>query len=204
MPTNTPLARRALAAVYARVSRLPVLGFRAEREYEHLRALHRETRALLSDPDAQPFEVRPDVSGWSPAQHVEHTAQINQSVLRWLHEQCDGGATPGDADRAGRPPGTPNAIGCVLLLAGRMPRGRARTPSEFEPPERPKREVVEAAVEESEALLDGLKACLPGLSRLTGRRKHPRMGRLDPREWLRFARMHTRHHQHIVREIVEK
>lgn len=154
-----------------------------------------EARALLGDPQAQPFEAVPAVSSWSPAQHFFHMATIADGVLQWIGTQCENDEAPGTA-------GGPNRAGYVVLLTGRIPRGIARTPSRFEPPERPERATLERLFDDNLEALRTLEPCLPRLPVLDGRMKHPHLGRLNPREWLRFVHVHTNHHQRIVRKIV--
>lgn len=185
------------------LSRLPVVGFRPVQDHERLCALQAESEALLEDASAAPFEAAPAVSGWTPAQHLFHAASIDRSVFAWLRGQCDDAEATARASAAdSSAEGGPNVTGQLLLLFGRFPRGRAQAPERFVPPAPVGREALAELLAENRTALHALWRCLPRIDALEGRRKHPVMGRLNPREWLRFARIHTGHHQRIVREII--
>jgi hypothetical protein len=75
------LLREVSAVLFDRLSRLPVLGFSAEREFEGLRALREEAQALLLDDAVRFFEAAPAGSDWSPAQHIFHNQRIVREIV---------------------------------------------------------------------------------------------------------------------------
>lgn len=167
----------------------------ALREHQKLERLYDEAAPLIDGPDARLFGHAPAVSGWTPAQHLHHFAQINGGIFDWLKAQCDG-AAPETAS------GRPNLLGYVLLSVGRLPRGRAPSPRRFVPPDAVARAELEPLVRRGGAALHALAACAPHMKRLAGRQKHPRMGLLNATQWMRFAQMHTHHHLRIVRDML--
>lgn len=135
------------------------------------------------------------VSGWSPAQHLHHVADINRRILDQL---ATGGA--GASDDAGS--GRPNLAGYVLLTLGRLPRGRGRSPEAFRPPDAVDLEELAQRIGANRMQLDQLADRLDTLRHADSRFPHPVLGKLDSSEWLRFARIHTGHHHHIIRDIM--
>lgn len=167
----------------------------APREHRKLERLYDEAADLVYESGVRLFGRAPAVSGWTPAQHLHHLAQINGSLFDWLTAQCDG-AAPMAAQ------GRPNVLGYVLLFVGRLPRGRAQSPRRFVPPGAVARAALVTLVRRGRDALRALADCAPRMKRLEGRQKHPHMGFLSAPQWMRFAWMHTRHHVHIVRDIL--
>jgi hypothetical protein len=188
-----PLAPHAVAAMP------PALFFDAVAEHDALATLFAEAAAWRDDPDAPLHASVPDVSSWSPAQHLHHVAQINAGVLAWVA----GVAVPaGSAADAPEADGTPTATGRMLLAAGRIPRGQGQSPAALVPPDDVPAERLAARLTEQQARLDALAPHLDALGALTARRKHPVFGLLNATQWLRFCRVHTDHHHRIIRDIL--
>ena len=160
------------------------------------------------------------VSDWSPAQHLHHVAVINQRIADQLLKGDHGapGAAvkaqprnsricvrfwPGDGDGApGAAAGRPNVAGYLVLLMGRLPRGRGRSPDAFRPPDTVDREALVRRIDGNRRLIDELADQLGTLRQSDWRSRHPVLGYFDASEWLRFARIHTAHHHRIIRDIM--
>ena len=170
-----------------------MFGINPRKEYRRLQAVHEAARQRLDDPEARLQEARPEVSGWSPAQHLHHMALVNAAAVgqlcRWVHGEV--------ATQEGRP----NAAGRLILWRGRLPRGRGRAPEAFHPDAAPDGDMLERALTESRSHLEALAPYLDVLRRCPGGVPHPVLGVLTAMQWLRFARIHAEHHLAIVRDI---
>jgi hypothetical protein len=171
-----------------------MFGIDARREYRLLQAFYDEAQALLAWPEARLLQPVTEVSAWSAARHLTHVALINEKILTGLLRACRGEAelsTEGGVAPAG----------LFVLVLGRIPRGRARTPAAFEPPEALTQEDVATHLARSRAVLTDLEPHLPELPRLKGRMRHPMLGMLNGQQFLRFARLHARHHLAIAHDV---
>jgi hypothetical protein len=138
-------------------------------------------RAAASDASAQ----APDVSAWSVGMHVHHCSLAMEMVCGALVESGD---EP--------PPDRLNLIGTVVLLMGRIPRGRGRAPAgSVPPPDLPEADLL-AGLQEAEARLRRASE-LPDRAWF----RHFAFGVLNRNQALRFVRVHNRHHLRIVRDI---
>lgn len=144
--------------------------------------------ALLTLGDDGVGKLRPKVSGWSIAQQLDHLLRSIVLASDFLLEDRD------------RPPRGINLLGRVLLLAGRIPRGRAKAPERLVGR---KRTVDELREELGEAR--GRIGALAARSDLPGDRSprvpHPYFGGLTPTQAVLFIGIHTDHHLRIAEEI---
>lgn len=154
-----------------------------------------QAQQWISRDDAVLFDAVPLVSDWSPAQHLHHVAAVNRRILDQLMQAEDAAS----CDAAGRP----NIAGYVVLLMGRLPRGRGRSPAPFRPPDAVDRDALAYDVDANREQLDRLADHLDGLRRSDRRFPHSLLGDFDASEWIRFARIHTGHHHRIVRDILD-
>lgn len=168
------------------------------------RILERMTRqvdelAELAAGDAARLARRAaDVSGWSVGEHLQHLALTDLAVLGAIerHERGESiGATGVKTTRRGI-----SLVGRVVLLFGRIPRGRGRAPELVRPVdftvERLRRDLADVS-----RRLAALVADPARVDRSTARAPHPVFGSLSASEWMRFLVIHHRHHQRIVRDI---
>lgn len=137
----------------------------------------------------RPDVSAPAVSGWSIHRQVEHSAIAVREILGVVHQLLAGGGEMG---------GRVGPTGALILLTGWIPRGKAQAPEVVMPAETPDVGAIRAAITEARRLA-ATAAPAPG-----GRRfLHPALGPMNARQWLRFARIHTRHHLKIVRDIAK-
>lgn len=141
-------------------------------------------------------EPRPEISGWSPAQHLFHVFIANELSLRNALSLARGRGMLIKAFESVGPY-------TEAVLGGRsIPRGVARAPRFVAPPERVdlaflktlcagNRADLARARDEVDAIV-AAPLCVP----------HQLLGDLDARQWLRFADVHTAHHAAIVAEIL--
>ena len=166
---------------------------RIRREHRAWRRLTERAQQWVEAPAPFLFDTVERVSGWSPAQHLDHLASTNVLILRWLTRQAE---NP-DVDGEGRP----NVAGYLVLTLGRFPRGRGRAPAAFHPSDAVDPDDLARRMAENRAMLDALSPRLDALQRAKGRLNHPALGQLDAGEWLRFGHIHTAHHHRIIRDI---
>ncbi|HEX8170294.1 MAG TPA: DinB family protein [Thermoanaerobaculia bacterium] len=128
---------------------------------------------------------RSEVSGWTPAQHLDHLTQVTASMLRAIAA-------------AKRQPSRISLLGRVILLAGYIPRGKGQAPASLHGRTIAREELLAGidAVERQLAALDR-KALTSGEAVVP----HPRFGGLTALQALRFAVVHTEHHLKIIRDI---
>ncbi|MBI1290880.1 hypothetical protein GC173_06500 [bacterium] len=174
---------------------IPIL---IERELKKLAEDIGTIRGILAWPEPRLYTVEEDLSLWSPVQQVHHAALVVRAVLERI-EVLYADESP-EILRSGRPTGR----GYAVLLFGRIPRGRGRSPEPYiSPPETTRAEVEEllktvdkqlqVAVERARYLYD-----------VKGRWPHPVLGAFNCAEWVRFLRVHTDHHLEIAEQIGEK
>jgi hypothetical protein len=155
-----------------------------------LRAQLGELRAVAQLPEAQLFTVRQQVSGWSPAEHLDHTVKVAQSVI---HRIGDAAAEPS--------PRKMSMIGRAVLLFGWIPRGKGKAPERLRG--------VLCTVEDLEARIARYESALATVTAPTAAAArlpivpHPRFGGLTPAEAVRFVAVHTRHHLRIVADVLK-
>jgi len=144
--------------------------------------------ALLALGDDGVATLRPEVSGWSIAQQLDHLLRSIVLGSAYLLEEKD------------RPARGINLLGRILLLVGRIPRGRARSPERLvgKP-----RTVAELREELAEA-----RRCIAAFgdrrdlaAERTPRVPHPYFGGLTPTQAVAFIGIHTDHHLRIAEEI---
>lgn len=175
---------------------------RTAREQDRLLELVQQGETWAGAPDRLLFGEAPAVSDWTPAQHLAHATAVNRAVLlqirRYLLGDQDLSATPDHVAETGRP----DLGGYLVLLLGRLPRGRARSPRRFRPPERVNRGDLQDDLAAVRSALEALDpAALDASSRCA---RHPRLGMMRAPEWIRFAGIHTRHHHRIIRDVLDR
>ncbi|HYI08940.1 MAG TPA: DinB family protein [Thermoanaerobaculia bacterium] len=156
-----------------------------------LRAQLPELRAIAQLPEEHLFAVKQQVSGWCPAEHLDHTVKVAQSIVYRL------------ADATAEP--SPRGIsfaGRAVLLLGWIPRGVGKAPERLR--------AVRCSVTDLEARIGRYETALAAVTVPAGTAArlpivpHPRFGGLTPAEAMRFAAVHTRHHLRIVADVLKR
>jgi DinB superfamily len=163
--------------------------FSATRSISRVRTQLARMRELAARPDGELFAAAP-CSGWSPSEHIDHSIRVCASiVLRIL----DAEAPRGERGLS--------AAGRIILLLGRIPRGRGKSPERVRGL-RQTRDELHASLDKLEG-----KLALLAADHLEERRgpivPHPRFGGLIPSQALRFAAIHNDHHLRIVDDILK-
>lgn len=168
------------------------------RDIQRLRRDYRKVMRLLELPDRELHFTAPTVSKWSIVQHLDHILLVNGSVLRNIGRIL--GETGENVENTGRP----SWLGVLVLVSGRIPRGKGRAPDAVIPPSQPQRGEVRTSTEKSKQQLDALRSQANALGRQRGRIRHFVFGELNAAQWLRFASIHTRHHLRIIRDVLRQ
>ena len=135
------------------------------------------------------------VSGWSCAQHLFHASLSCDLALRTalaLHSWRSQFIVHA---------GEPNALAREVFEQGGYPRGESEAPRMVQPPDEPDEDLLNGEMLRSRESLEAARALLAEISTATGRIPHPLLGALDALEWLRFARLHARHHLAILEDV---
>lgn len=164
----------------------------AKRELMLIGTAYREIDEILRLPDSDFFKVADTVSRWSPAQQICHVGMVNTAIFARIEKLYQ------DEDPEIARGGGPTLAGLALLTFGRIPRGRAQAPKQVEPPPDVDRAQVRAAVAASKRRLPWLAEKGAFLNTVPGRMPHPFLGNFTALQWLKFVRVHTRHHLQIV------
>ena len=144
-------------------------------------------RGILAGFGDQLFVARPEVSGWSAGEHLDHTVKVMSAFLRQLQKDQP-------LDVAGV-----NLLGRAVLLAGWIPRGRGRAPEKVTGL-RVAPDELTGAITAADGLLTALEEAPPRERRLP-LAKHPYFRGLTAGQSARFVIVHNRHHLRIVADI---
>lgn len=164
------------------------LFYRNDRSIRRLRQQSETMRGISLWPGEKLRATQPAISGWSPAEHLDHSIKVARVMLDQL------------LDPVPLDPLKPiSLLGHAILLSGYIPRGKAKAPKRVRP--------VTPTVEELLASLDALDGALtrvaePGWKQPAGPViPHPYFGGLTTVQTLHFIGVHTNHHLKIVRDI---
>lgn len=164
-------------------------------EYDRLRYFYDVTTALLDRSDDELFTVVPEVSGWSPAQHLDHTWQANGKSLMAAAYAAEDKKTVED--------GALNDAGRSILAGEAIPRGQMAAPEHVSPPHGLDRNRLRQTLARSQKALASVSDAMGVLPESTGRISHPALGALTAAQWLRFVRIHSDHHLDIINDILD-
>ncbi len=151
---------------------------------QHRRVLDQlvELEALLRAEDI----LVEDVSAWSVHKHVEHLLLANEGIFAMIAA----GAAPDPVEPK-------SWLGRLVLLTGRIPRGRGQAPEGTVPAGLPRDALLalHARVKEAARTLDA--TALP--EGVVG--NHPVFGGFTATDWLRLMAVHDDHHLAIVADV---
>ena len=161
--------------------------YRADRSIARLRAQSETMREIALSRGDRLRSACPVVSGWCPAEHVDHSVKVALAMLGQLLEPVPVDVRP------------ISMLGHIVLLSGYIPRGKAKAPKRVRP--------VMASIEELIAGLDTLDAAIDRVADPAWRGPeapivpHPYFGGLTSVQTLHFIGVHTHHHLKIIRDI---
>jgi hypothetical protein len=157
-------------------------------------ALAEYRRRLDVIPEEQ-FNATPPGGGWSYGEVYSHILQANLGSLIAI-ERCANGTGKIDDKHLG-------LLAQLVFLMGSFP-------FKFKAPEKIAAQVNNIGKEEARNLLVKLKAKIEQMvpvinkSSTFSKIKHPRLGLLNAKQWLRFIDIHTRHHLKQLNRIEKK
>ncbi len=156
----------------------PIAALQVNRILAQIRAFE----ALLPHRDV----IAPTVSQWSVGMHLHHSALAMQVVAAELL-RCDTAA----------PRWQLNPMRTLILLTGRIPRGRAQVPAAARPvPDLSEDRVASALKEAAQSVRQ-----LPD-ARADAWFRHFALGVIRARSVPRFLEVHNRHHVRIISDIL--
>lgn len=127
----------------------------------------------------------PQISGWSPAEHICHLVKADTNILNWCRQGKEVA-------------GSINLIGRILLFVGWLPRGVVQAPEST----RPEKWDASRLLQE----LTAIRALSEQLDDSNGSAAvflHPRFGSLTVPQSIRFMVVHHQHHRRILDEVVQ-
>ncbi len=152
--------------------------------------------ALLKEVSEETFIQNPPDGGWSYSETFSHIFQSNLASLIAI-EKCFLGTGIFCDKRLG--------FGVwAILLVGRLPPGK------FKVPERLASLVKKISREDAANLIVKFRSRLADLKNKVDKAdkyqtiKHPRLGLLNAKQWLRFIEIHTIHHTRQLKRIESK
>ncbi len=159
--------------------------------YGAIRAQLDELLLLARQPELATIRST-EVSQWSVGQQLEHLLLTDRMILDGFD-----GLLAGDLESAG---GGPTGIGRIILLFEYIPRGKGRAPKRVIPGALDPIEIA-SGFEEIESKFEELAPRLGELEASRATYRHPLMGNFNPSQWLKFVKIHHRHHQKLIRDI---
>jgi hypothetical protein len=152
-----------------------------------------DLKAVIDEADDAFFQTVPEVSHWSPAEHVYHvlgaTAMMLKASALLAHGAVNG--EPAELSEAGK----------KAFKEGALPRGVAVAPDKTVPPEALSRDDLNVSFARSRGKLEAAAEALQGGSPSGRGLPHPMFGVLTAQQWLEAARIHCRHHLNIIDDI---
>jgi DinB family protein len=151
---------------------------------------------MLAVDDADLALTVPGVSRWSVGQQLDHLSRVGTNVLTAMGKAVETG-TFGEVETRLRM----KFVGKALLGAAWFPRGVARAPRSAMPDGASEPAEIRFRLTAMREAMGTLRGRGAEVLAMRTRMKHPRLGGLTPRQWVRFLFVHQRHHLKIVRDI---
>jgi hypothetical protein len=167
----------------------------AQSDTAALRQVLTEMQAVIEWPPERRNAVAADVSAWSPARHVEHLLIALRKSIAAIDTLRAG---------AGGPileKGRPTVSGRAILMAGRIPRGRAEAPDFSLPSAAPAQDSLRESLAAAHAHVERLAPLAETFGQVPGVIEHPVLKGFRADQWWRFARVHSEHHLGILRDV---
>lgn len=167
-----------------------------ETNYNSLLKAISDYENLLSRVSEEEFIQSPEDGGWSYSETFSHIFQSNLFSLLAI-EKCIAGI------------GSPNRkrihwLAWLILFFGRLP------PLKFKAPEKIAAMTTKISRADALILINKFKTRLEEIKSIITnanpyqKTKHPRLGLLNAKEWLRFIEVHTVHHTRQLKRIGRK
>ena len=161
------------------------------RTHAAIRSQLDELLTLANQPEIATVRAN-EVSGWSVGEQLEHLLLTDRMILDGFNALLDG-----TLNSAG---GGPTAIGRFILLSGYIPRGRGRAPKGVVPGTLSPSEIA-SGFDRVKMRFEKLAPRLGEIEASGATYRHPLLGDFNPGQWLKFVKIHHRHHQKLIRDI---
>lgn len=152
-----------------------------------------DIRAVIDLPEDELFQTEPEVSNWSPAEHLYHVLGATAMMLK-ASALLAHGAVEGE-------PAELSAEGKKVFSDGGIPRGVAKAPDKTVPPDALSRDDLSASFARSRGKFESAAEALESGAPTDRGLPHPMWGVLTAPQWLEAARIHCRHHLDIIDDI---
>lgn len=149
-------------------------------------------RVMLDEIPDELFDKTPPSGGWSYAEVYSHILQADFNALI-AAEKCAIKTAAYTGKKA-------NLLGLLVLGSGSFPSFKVKSPAVSANVKKISKEDARNLIVRVRSRLETVMPLLPGASK-NYRIKHPRMGMLNAKQWLRFVRIHTEHHLKQLKRI---
>lgn len=156
------------------------------RTHARINALIAEYELFLANIPETNFQCNPPQGGWSYSEVYSHIFESNLLSLLAL-EKCVKGLAEETKQRN-------HWAVRLILFFGKFPPGKIKAPARIA--DLVKKISKEEALQLMAKLKQRLTALVPSIAQAsaTQKAKHPRLGPLNAKQWLRFVEIHTEHH----------
>ncbi|HHP7238777.1 DinB family protein [Longibacter sp.] len=162
-------------------------------ETDRLQVAFDDIRALVTSDDPSIYRAVPEVSDWSPAQHLYHVLGATGRMLKAATLLANG-AVNGDEPSL-------TAAGKTILESEIIPRGVGQAPEKTHPPSDLSPDDLETSYARAAGKMETAVRAVDANAPEDRGLEHHAWGVLTAPQWLRAARVHCRHHLKIVEEI---
>lgn len=161
--------------------------------YQALQDLLDQAASYLEQSDEVLFNVHPNITGWSVAEHLYHITLANASIPKLIERMKIG--------KLGNEEDEPKPAMIAIIEEGYIPGGR-QAPERVVPPSDLTSETLNRDFNRMRNATQRLEPILDELPAITRRFPHMFFGPLSATQWVRFMEIHTRHHMKIVEKLV--
>ncbi|MBT8399127.1 MAG: DinB family protein [Rhodothermia bacterium] len=166
-----------------------------ESDLRRTRQMYDEMQGVLGLPPESRERVVPRISAWSPLQQIAHVSKSNRWIISSVVAILTG-------RREFETQGSIKPIGRLVLRSGLIPRGVGKSPSVARPDDLISTERLTEELRQQLGNMGHIHDHLEAAKSSRQTFEHPYFGHLNPRQWIRFVRVHTNHHLKIVSEIL--
>ncbi len=157
-----------------------------DKQYKGLLSATQEYRKRLDSYTETEFMKKANADTWSAAEVYAHIISANRMTVRGMHKAAEGNATEDNSAL------TWSAR--LIMFFERFPKGR-KVP-EVVQKRTPRVNSIAEAIEITDSLINELNELMltyPKWSR-TQKLKHPVLGMLNNFQWIKFMKIHSKHH----------
>lgn len=157
-----------------------------DKQYQGLVAAIKEYRQRLDSYSESDFLKKANADTWSAAEVYAHIMSANRMTVRGMHKAAEGNATEDTSTLPWKAK--------MILFFEKFPKGR-KVP-EVVQKRTPAINSISEAIETTDSLMKELEELMLSYSKWskTQKLKHPALGMLNNFQWLKFMKIHSKHH----------